>query len=103
MTPVVFAVELCVIVAPVAVSEVSGVVPPTAPVSVTVPLLPPVRERVCAPLIVVEKLMFAPAAVPPLFVVSTATAVVRATGPVKVVTPPLVVKLPFKLIAVGAV
>ena len=103
MAPVVLAVELCVIVAPVTVNEVKAVVAPTAPVIVTTPVEPPVNVKFCAPLIVLEKLMFAPAAVPPLFVVSAMTAPVKLTGPVMPMVPPAVVKLLAKLIAVEPV
>ena len=58
MAPVVLAVELCVIVAAVALSELSGVVPPTAPVNVVVPL-PPVIVSACAPFKVEPNVMFA--------------------------------------------
>src|SRR5579872_7280086 len=99
MAPVVLAVELCVIVEPVAVSEVKGVVPPTAPVIATTPPVPPVSVKFCAPLIVLEAEIFAPPAVPPPFVVSATTAPVNATGPVQLIVPPLVVKLLARLIA----
>lgn len=87
--------------APVAVKEVNGVVPPTAPVKATVPV-PAVRLKVCAPLMVVEAVMFAPTAAPE-FVVSAATAPVKETGPVQVMVPPFVVWLPPKLINVDPV
>jgi len=87
--------------APVTVSEVKLVIAPTAPVIVTVPPLPPVNVKACMPLIVLEKEIFAPDDVPPLFVVSTVIDIGGiTTGPVIVTIPPLVVKLPFKLIAV---
>jgi len=91
MAPVVFTVELCVIVEPLAVNVVRGVVPPTAPVKVIVPVVPLVKLSVCAPFTVEEKTIFAPAAVPPLFVVSIVAAQVSVTGPVIVTRPPLVV------------
>lgn len=87
----------------VTVNEVKGVVPPTAPVSVTVPVVPPVRVKLCAPLIVLEKLMLAPVTVPPAFVVSAATVPVNATAPVIPIVPPDVVRLPPKLIKVDPV
>ena len=82
---------------------VRGVVPPIAPPKDTTPAVPAVIVRVAAPLIVLVKLMFAPAAVPPAFVLSRSVAPVMTTGPVMVMTPPLVVTFPFKLIAVEPV
>ena len=52
------AVELCVTVAAVADKLVSGVVPPTAPVKVVIPL-PPVIVSACAPFNVEFKETFA--------------------------------------------
>lgn len=93
--------------APVIVRKLKGVVAPTAPVKVTVPPVPPVNVSPCAPetvpSIVFVKLMFAPAALPPPFVASKVRVAVKITGPVMVSTLPFVVKLPPKLIAVGAV
>ena len=86
--------------APLAVREERTAVPPTAPVIVTVPLLPPVNTKAKVPLIVLEKLMFAPAAVPPPFVESALIAAVNVTGPVIPTLPPLVVTLPPRLISV---
>ena len=103
MAPVVLAVELCVIVAPVAVREVNGVVPPIAPVIVTVLPVPPFKFNVCAPLIVVLNEIELPAGVPPPFVVSIVMAVLRFTGPVRPMVPPDVVKFPARLIAVDPV
>lgn len=57
----------------VTVRAVGGVVPPIAPSKVMLPPVPPSMVRVLAPLIVdpdPEKMTLAPAAVPPLFVVS---------------------------------
>lgn len=82
--------------APDAVSEVNALVPPIAPVIVTVPPVPPFRVRFCVPLIVLETEMFAPAAAP--LVVFAITSLAKVTGPVQLMAPPLVVRLPFKLI-----
>lgn len=79
-------------VVPLAVKEERGVVPPTAPGIVTVPL--PFNVNAWAPLIVLEKLIFEPVAM---------TAPVSVTGPVRPMEELLVVKLPPKLIAVDAV
>jgi hypothetical protein len=75
-------------------------VPPIAPPKETTPAVPAVIVSVAAPLIVLEKLILAPAAVPPAFVLSSSVAPVMITGPVIEMTPPLVVTFPFKLIAV---
>lgn len=88
---------------PLAANELSGVEPPTAPLIVTVAPVPPTKERAWAPLIVVENVIAAPAGVDPLFVASIATAPVSAAGPVIETAPPLVVRLPPKLIAVEPV
>ena len=82
---------------------VKGVVPPIAPLSVTMPAVPALNVNACAPLTVLVKLTFAPAAVPPAFVVSIVVLAVKVTGPVKVATPPLVVVLPPNAIAVEPV
>jgi hypothetical protein len=82
---------------------VRGVVPPIAPPKDTTPAVPAVIVRVAAPLIVLVKLILAPAAVTPAFVLSSSVAPVMTTGPVIVITPPLVVTFPFKLIAVAPV
>lgn len=95
--PTVVAVELCTMEAPVTVKEVNAVVPPTAPVIVTVPPVPPANVKTWVPLTVLEIEMFAPAAVAPPFVVSAATSSVKVTGPVQPIAPPLVVRLPAKL------
>lgn len=83
-----------------AVSEVNGAVPPTTPLIVTAPPVPPVSVKFCAPLMVLEAEMPAPPGEPPPFVVSATTPPVRITGPVQLMAPPLVVKLFAKLIAV---
>jgi hypothetical protein len=54
-------------------------------------------------LIVLEKLMLAPAAVPPVFVVSIVTAPVSDTGPDNATEPPAVVILFPRLMMVGEV
>ena len=82
---------------------VNALVPPTAPLNDIVPPVPARRVNAVAPLRVLEKLMFAPAAVPPALVVSIVGAPVIATGPVMVTIPPLVVMFPFTLIAVDPV
>ena len=79
---------------------VKGVVPPTAPENETTPAVPAWRVNAAAPLIVLVKLIFAPAGVPVAFVLSSVIGTVRTTGPVIVMTPPEVVSFPFKLIAV---
>jgi hypothetical protein len=80
-----------------------GVVPPTAPVNEMTPAVPALNVSAVAPLSVLEKLMLAPVTVPPLFVLSNVGAPAIATGPVIVMTPPLVVTFPFTLIAVAPV
>ena len=87
------------IVEPVTVRDVKAVPPPTAAEKVTVPFVPLVKVRVCAPFKVFEKEIVDPAADPPALVASITIPAVRATGPVKVIGAPLVVTLPFKLIA----
>jgi hypothetical protein len=82
---------------------VSGVVPPTIPAKETTPAVPALKVRAVAPFNALEKLIFAPAAVPPPFVVSNVGAALIVTGPVIVMIPPLVVMLPFTLIAVDPV
>lgn len=84
---------------------VGGADPPTAPPNEITPPVPARKTRSLAPLIVVvdpEKVMLAPA-VAPLFVVSNVVVPEVVTGPVIVITPPLVRGFPFTLIAVGAV
>lgn len=90
------------ITAPVTVNELNGVVPPIAPFIVTFPLVPPVRVNDLdpLPLIVLENEIPAPAAVPPPFVESTKMFAFNVTGPVRETRPPLVVKLPPRLITV---
>lgn len=83
---------------PVAVSDVRGVDPPTAPVKVTVPPVPPINVKFCAPLIVLEALILAPVVVPPALVVSTTTPPVSVTAPAQLTAPPAVVWLFAKLI-----
>lgn len=87
------AVELCVIVAPAAVKDVNEVVAPAAPKEI-VPPVPPVNVNALAPLIVLEKVMLAPAAYAPAFVVSKTEAPVNVTGPVQPMFAPFVVMLP---------
>jgi hypothetical protein len=76
-----------VIVSPEAVSDVSAVMAPTAPVKVTAPV-PAVSVNVCAPFTVepaVMKLMFAP--VPAEAVVVMIDGPVKVTGPVSSTAP----------------
>ena len=82
---------------------VKGAVLPTAPVKVTLPAVPARNVTAVAPLRVLEKLIFAPAAVPPAFVLSKVGLPLAVTGPVIVIIPPLVVTLPPTLIAVDPV
>ena len=77
---------------------VGGVVPPTTPEKVIFPPVPAFIVRAVAPLMVLEKLMFAPAAAP--LVVFKVGDPEITTGPVIVMTPPPVVILPATLIAV---
>ena len=90
------------IVAPVATKVDKADVPPTAPKE-TVPPVPPFKVKLLLPLIVLVKVMLAPAGVPPALVVSATTLPFRVTGPVIVMMPPLVVTLLPKLIAVDPV
>ena len=90
-------------VAAFVVSEVRGVVPPTAPVKVIVPAVPPLIVKAEAPFKVLEKLIDAPVAVPPALVLSIVVVPVTVTGPVNPMVPPLVVILPLMLMAVGPV
>ena len=81
---------------------------PTAAPKATVPPVPARNVKALEPLaliVLVEPLnvMFAPAAVPPPFVLSNKGEAETFTGPVIVITPPLVVILPPTLMAVGAV
>ena len=82
---------------------VGGVVPPTIPVKVTFPPVPAFTVRTVAPLTVLLKLMFAPAAVPPALVVSRVGEPDSTTGPAIVMTPPAVVSFPPTLICVAPV
>ena len=91
------------IVAPVADKLVSAVTPPIAPVKVMVPAVPAFTVTAAAPFKVLEKLMFAPAGVPPAFVLSKVGVPLTTTGPVIVMTAPLVVIFPPTLIAVDPV
>ncbi len=77
---------------------VRGVTPPITPPKVTTPAVPARSVSAVAPLIVLEKLILAPAAVPPAFVLSNVGVPLKATGPVIVMAPPLVVILPPALI-----
>ena len=85
----------------VKVMLVRGVLPPTAPEKVTVPV-PARRVNEVAPFRVVEKLILAPAE-PPALVVSNVGVFVIATAPVMVTAPFVVVMLPLTLIAVDPV
>ena len=71
-----------------------GFTPPTAPVKVAVPAVPARIVNELAPFTVLEKLIDAPPALPPLFVLSKIGALVKITGPVIPITPPLVVRFP---------
>ena len=85
----------------------SGVVPPTTPPNVIAPAVPEFRVNPCepdtVPFTVLEKLMFAPAAMPPPFVLSNVGVTVKTTGPVIPIAPPAVVTFPLRLIAVEPV
>ena len=82
---------------------VGGAVFPTVLEKVTTPPVPARNVNAVAPFTVLEKLMFAPAAVPPALVVSIVGLPETVTGPVIVTIPPLVVMLPATLIAVDPV
>ena len=82
---------------------VNAAVPPTAPPNVTTPAVPARKVSAVAPFTVLEKLMFAPAAVPPAFVVSIVGFPLSKTDPDNVTAPPLVVVLPPNAIAVEPV
>jgi len=88
-------------VAPLAVKLVNAVVAPTAPLKLIAPLVPAVNVRVFALLIVLLKLILAPAEEPPPFVVSI---VVLAPNNAAPVTPNVlaVVKydVPFNVVLV---
>lgn len=99
----------CVIVPAVTLKLPSALVVPTVLLNVTVPPVPAVRVSAGfsvtpSPAKVLLKKIFAPAVVPPLFVVSKVSGVAfKIVGPVMVMIPPLVVILPFTLIAVDPV
>lgn len=82
---------------------VSGAVPPTAPVNIATPAVPARIVTAVAPFNVLVKLILAPAAVPPKFVLSKIGAPETATGPVIVMIPPAVLTNPPILIAVDPV
>ena len=82
---------------------VGGVPPPTIPPKMTFPAVPALKVAEAAPLSVLEKVMFAPAGVPPPFVVSNVGAPDMTTGPVRPIVPPDVVMLLATLIAVDPV
>lgn len=79
-----------------------GVVWPMLPEN-TILASPDWRVRLCAPLTVLEKEILPPAGVPPPLVESIEIAAVRATGPVIPMLPPIVVRLPLRLIDVAPV
>ena len=71
------------IVTPVTVNAIKGVVAPTAPPNVIVPAVVPLfKVKFSCPLIVLEKLMFAPVVVPPVVVSKVQLPVVKPTEPV---------------------
>ena len=72
---------------------VNGVILPTAPPKLIFPTVPARSVRGTAPFTVLEKLIVAPVAVPPVFVVSKVGVPVTVTGPVRVITPPFVLML----------
>jgi hypothetical protein len=82
---------------------VGAAAPPTTPLKLTLPPVPARKVIAVAPFNVPVKLMLAPAAVPPLFVLSNVGVFDTAVGPAIVITPPLVVTLPATLIAVDPV
>ena len=82
---------------------VSAAVPPTAPVKATTPPVPALTVTAVAPFNVFEKLIFAPAAVTPAFVLSNVGALLTDVGPDIVMGPPFVVTFPATLIAVDPV
>src|SRR5581483_696228 len=82
---------------------VRAAVPPTAPVNVATPPVPALIVTAVAPFNELVKLIFAPAAVPPAFVLSNVGLPLAVTGPVIVMTPPAVVTFPPTLIAVEPV
>ena len=78
---------------------VKGIIPPTAPLKITFPTDPDLKVRDAAPLSVLEKLMLAPVAADPPFVVSNNGKPLTTTGPVIVIVAPFVVMSPLTLIA----
>ena len=91
-------VEVWVTTAPLAVKVVKGVVAPTVPKE-TVPPVPPFKVKFLALLMGPDTEILAPAGTVAPFVVSMVISVERGRGPVKVTIPPLVVRLPARLIA----
>lgn len=81
---------------------VKGATSPTEPEKVIRPLEPAIRAKEVAPLRVDEKTMLAPVGEAEPFVLSKIKEFVRATGPEKLIIPPLVVILPCTLIALVA-
>lgn len=79
----------------VKVMFVKGFVPPMAPPNETTPAVPACKVSAKAPSSVLEKLMFAPAAV----VVLKAVDALKVTGPVMPMVAPFVVILPLILMA----
>ncbi len=86
-----------------AAKDVRELLAPTAPVKVTVPAVPALMVNEVKPLIVLEKLIDAPAGEAPPFVLSKVGVFVIATGPVIAMVLALVVILPFTWIAVDPV
>ena len=84
----------------VIVNEEGTADPPTTPVKVIAPAVPPFTVSGTAPSTVLLNEIFAPADVPPVFVASNSDVAVKVTGPVIVMIPPLVVTFPPILIAV---
>jgi hypothetical protein len=82
---------------------VRGAVLPTAPEKMALPPVPARNVNAVAPFKVPKKLILAPAAVPPPFVVSIVGLPETETGPVMVTMPPLVVILFGTLMAVEPV
>ena len=97
MAPVVFAIELWVIFAAVAVKLCKAVDAPIAPPKAMLEV-PAVTVKLLAPLIVLEKLTNAPAVAP--LVVSIAVLALKLTGPFRFTAPELVVKLPPRVVKV---
>ncbi len=99
--PVVFVVEFCVTVAPVAVKLASGVVPPTAPKE-TVPPDPRVSVKLPAPFVVLDNVIAPPAGVPPPFVVSIVAVPLTVIAPLALNAPPFVVNVEVPELKVNA-